>query len=90
MEWWLPQIVREKSCQISSNLRQILPQPFREMCTVKRLPTINTPPYTLGPMLGCFLTFLAISWLKILEGENVLFKPFMHANAHDANAHGRL
>ncbi len=57
----------------------------------KRPPPINAPPYTLDPMFGCFLTFLAISLLKIvrfsfrkklLEEENVLFKPTMPANAH--------
>ncbi len=57
----------------------------------KRPPPINAPPYTLDPMLGCFFTFLAISRLKmvrfsfrkkLLEGENVLFKPTILTNAH--------
>ncbi len=57
----------------------------------KRPPPINAPPYTLDPMFGCFLTFLAISSLKIvrfsfrkklLEEEYILFKSTMPANAH--------
>ena len=59
------------------------------MYTVK--PPINAPPYTLDHMLGCFFTILAISRFKmvrfsfrkkLLEGENVLFKPTLSANAH--------
>ncbi len=57
----------------------------------KRPPPINAPPYTPDPILVRFLTFLAISRLKmvrfsfrkkLLEGENALFKPAMPANAH--------
>ena len=51
-----------------------------------RPPPINSPPYSLQPILECFFTFLAISRLKmvrfsfrkkLLEGKNVLFKPTM-------------